>query len=111
LARVAALTAVRRHARPSRPGDQARPLTRLAYVIGSGGVLRHSPKAMQEAVLRAVITDVAGGWKVPTDARIIVDSPYRLFAVGLLAGAGGQGPEVAARVAGRVLTPQAGTQR
>jgi hypothetical protein len=103
LARVAALTAVRRHARPARPGDPARPLARLAHVIGSGGVLRHSPKAMQDVVLTAVTSDVGGGWKVPSDARISVDSQYLLFAAGLLAGAGDGGLEVAARVAARVL--------
>ena len=86
LARVAALTAVRRHARPARPGDPARPLARLAHVIGSGGVLRHSPEAMQDKVLRAVTTDVGGGWKVPTQARTTVDSAYLLFAAGLLGG-------------------------
>jgi len=105
LARVAALTAVRRHARPARPGDPARPLARLAHVIGSGGVLRHSSKAMQNAVLRAVITDVGGGWKLPTEARTTVDSAYLLFAAGLLADAEGHGIEVAARVATRVLAP------
>ncbi|HEY5247041.1 MAG TPA: glutamate mutase L [Dermatophilaceae bacterium] len=103
LARVAALTAVRRHARPARPGDSARPLARLAHVIGSGGVLRHSSTAMQDAVLRAVTTDVGGGWKVPTQARTTVDSAYLLFAAGLLADAEGHGIEVAARVAARVL--------
>ena len=106
LARVAALTAVRRHARPSRPGDPARPLTRLAHVIGSGGVLRHSPQASQDSVLRAVTSDVAGGWKVPTNARTVVDSAYLLFAAGLLADAEGHGPEVAARVARRVLAQE-----
>lgn len=106
LARVAALTAVRRHARPSRPGDPARPLTRLAHVIGSGGVLRHSPQASQDSVLRAVTSDVAGGWKVPTNARTAVDSAYLLFAAGLLADAEGHGPEVAARVARRVLAQE-----
>jgi len=106
LARVAALTAVRRHARPSLPGDPARPLTNVAHVIGSGGVLRHSPKAGQDLVLRAVTTDVSGGWKVPADARTTVDSAYLLFAAGLLADADGYGPEVAARVAGRVLGSQ-----
>jgi len=106
LARVAALTALRRHARPSRPGDPARPLTRLAHVIGSGGVLRHSPQASQDSVLRAVTSDVAGGWKVPTNARTAVDSAYLLFAAGLLADAEGHGPEVAARVARRVLAQE-----
>jgi len=103
LARVAAVTAVRRHARPARPGAQARPLARLAHVIGSGGVLRHSPQAQQDRVLRAVTTDVGGGWKVPADARTSVDSAYLLFAAGLLADAEGHGAEVAARVARRVL--------
>ncbi len=103
LARVAALIAVRRHARPSRPGAPARPLAGLAHVIGSGGVLRHSPKALQDRVLRAVTTDLAGGWKVPVQARTTVDSAYLLFAAGLLADADGYGHEVAARVASRVL--------
>jgi uncharacterized protein (TIGR01319 family) len=106
LARVAALTAVRRHARPPRPADPARPLARLAHVIGSGGVLRHSPGAGQDNILRAVITDVRGGWKVPTQARTTVDSAYLLFAAGLLADADGHGPEVAALVAARVLASQ-----
>jgi uncharacterized protein (TIGR01319 family) len=107
LARVAAVTAVRRHARPSSPGDPARPLTRLAYVIGSGGVLRSSSKANQDNVLRAVTSDFAGGWKVPTNARTSVDSAYLLFAAGLLADADGYGPEVAVRVARRVLAEEA----
>jgi uncharacterized protein (TIGR01319 family) len=106
LARVAALTAVRRHARPSRPGDPARPLARLAHVIGSGGVLRHSPETLRDRVLRAVTTDVGGGWRVPTQARTTVDSAYLLFAAGLLADADGYGIEVAARVAGRVLASE-----
>ena len=105
LARVAALTAVRRHARPPNPWDSARPLARVTHVIGSGGVLRHSSKANQDNVLRAVINDVSGGWKVPTEARTTVDSSYLLFAAGLLADADGYGPEVAARVAARVLAP------
>jgi uncharacterized protein (TIGR01319 family) len=111
MARVAALAAVRRHARPVRTGDPARPLARLAHVIGSGGVLRHCPKARQDSILRAVITDVGGGWKVPTDARTTVDSAYLLFAAGLLAVADGHGMEVAARVAGRVLASQSYPRR
>ncbi len=106
LARVAALTGVRRHARPPRPGDSARPLARVAHIIGSGGVLRHSPKAKADNVLRAVTADLSGGWQVPTEARTTVDSAYLLFAAGLLADADGHGPEVAARVAGRVLASE-----
>jgi uncharacterized protein (TIGR01319 family) len=106
LAWVAALTAVRRHARPSRPADPARPLARLAHVIGSGGVLRHGPKVGQDNILRAVTTDVRGGWKVPRQAHTTVDSAYLLFAAGLLAEADGHGPEVAARVAAGVLASQ-----
>jgi uncharacterized protein (TIGR01319 family) len=106
LARAAALTAVRRHARPSSPWDSARPLARVAHVIGSGGVLRHSTRANQQNVLRAVINDLSGGWKVPTEARTTVDSSYLLFAAGLLADADGYGPEVAAKVARRVLAPE-----
>jgi len=103
LARVAALTAVRRHARPSSPWDPPRPLARVAHVIGSGGVLRHSPKAKQDDVLRAITGDFSGGWKVPDDASATVDSSYLLFAAGLLADADGYGPEAAAQVARRVL--------
>jgi uncharacterized protein (TIGR01319 family) len=106
LARVAALTALRRHARPAQPGDPARPLANLAHVIGSGGVLRHAPRSGQDHVLRAVVTDVGGGWKVPTQARTTVDSAYLLFAVGLLTDADGYGPEVAAGVAARVLASE-----
>ena len=81
-------------------------MARLAHVVGSGGVLRHSPKASQDNVLRAVTSDFAGGWKVPTKARTAVDSEYLLFAAGLLADADGYGPEVAARVARRVLASE-----
>lgn len=103
LATVAALTAVRRHARPSSPGGPGRPLTRVAHVLGSGGFLRHSPKAMQDSVMKAVTTDFGGGWKVPAQARTSVDSAYLLFAAGLLADADGHGPLVAARVARQIL--------
>lgn len=110
LARVAAVTAVRRHARPTYPGGPARPLSGLAHVIGSGGVLRHSDKNRQDGVLRAVTHDFGGGWKVPDAAHTAVDSAYLLFAVGLLAETEGHGTEVAAKVAARVLG-RAGPQR
>lgn len=111
LARVAAVAAVRRHARPAQRGEPARPLARLAYLIGSGGVLRHGPPAMAEQVLRAVTGDVGGGWKVPNNARTRVDSAYLLFAAGLLAGADGYGAKVGAQVAARVLDSPSAARR
>ncbi|HET8768868.1 MAG TPA: glutamate mutase L [Pedococcus sp.] len=84
LARTAAVVAVRRHARPPAPGSSPRPLADVAVVVGSGGVLRHAPKVDRDAVLAAVATDHAGGWKVPRGARVVTDTAYLLAAVGLL---------------------------
>jgi len=78
LAELAATVAVRRHAR-------GRDLRRVRLVVGSGGVLRHLPGA-GERVLRAVLTDHAGGWAPPESARIVVDASYVLAPAGLLAG-------------------------
>ncbi|MDU0312962.1 glutamate mutase L [Phycicoccus sp. M110.8] len=84
LARTAAVVAVRRHARPPAPGSSPRPLADVAVVVGSGGVLRHAPEVDRDAVLAAVATDHAGGWKVPRGARVVTDTAYLLAAVGLL---------------------------
>lgn len=82
LAMVAALTAVRRHARA---GAQApRPLRDVELVVGSGGVLRHGDVARTERVLGAVCRDHAGMWHVPDAARSVVDRQYVLCALGLL---------------------------
>ncbi len=88
LARLAAVVAVRRHGRPGSPGEDARPLGDVAMVLGSGGVLRHHPRADADAVLEAVTHDHGGGWRVPRRARTGVDTAYLVFAVGLLAGRG-----------------------
>jgi uncharacterized protein (TIGR01319 family) len=85
LARLAALVAVRRHARPALPTESARPLANVTVLVGSGGVLRHAQAAGRERVLGAVLADHAGGWKVPRAARATVDTAYLLFAAGLLA--------------------------
>lgn len=85
LAAAAAVIAVRRHGRPAHPSERPRPLSEVALVLGSGGVLRHSPQAVSEDVLAAVTTDHGGGWRVPGDARTGVDTAYALFVVGLLA--------------------------
>lgn len=100
LARLAAMVAVRRHARPTSPGSSPRPLADVAHVIGSGGVLRHAGAGEQRAVLRAVTGDHAGGWRVPREARVATDTAYVLFAMGLLAE---EHPEAATALAERVV--------
>jgi uncharacterized protein (TIGR01319 family) len=100
LARVAALVAVRRHARPPAPGASPRPLSDVAHVVGSGGVLRHARPAEQRAVLRAVASDHAGGWRVPRGAAVATDTAYLLFAVGLLAD---RHPDAARALAVRIV--------
>jgi uncharacterized protein (TIGR01319 family) len=100
LARAAALVAVRRHARAAGPGASPRPLGDVRVLVGSGGVLRHAGGAGQEEVLRAVVADHAGGWKVPRDAAVVTDTAYLLFAVGLLRAAH---PEAARRLARAVV--------
>ena len=85
LARLAALVAVRRHARPAQPTESPRPLANVTTLVGSGGVLRHTDDAGRRHVLGAVLADHAGGWKVPRAASATVDTAYLLFAVGLLA--------------------------
>ena len=88
LAAWAATIAVRRHARAVDSADgwrRGRDLRRVDLVIGSGGVLRHAPRAVAVSVLAAVVNDAAGGWQRPEAARLIVDKQYALFAIGLLA--------------------------
>jgi hypothetical protein len=84
LARLAALVAVRRHARPGQPTESPRPLANVTTLVGSGGVLRHTDDAGRAHVLGAVLADHAGGWKVPRSATATVDAAYLLYAVGLL---------------------------
>jgi uncharacterized protein (TIGR01319 family) len=100
LARLAALVAVRRHARPAQPTESPRPLANVTTLIGSGGVLRHTDEAGRAHVLGAVLADHAGGWKVPRTASATVDTAYLIFAVGLLAE---REPALARAVAAHVL--------
>jgi uncharacterized protein (TIGR01319 family) len=99
LARLAALVAVRRHARPAQPTESPRPLANVTTLIGSGGVLRHTDTAGRAHVLGAVLADHAGGWKVPRAASATVDTAYLLFAVGLLAD---RAPELARALAAQI---------
>ncbi len=100
LARLAALVAVRRHARPAQPTEAPRPLQDVVALIGSGGVLRHTDDAGRGFVLGAVLGDHAGGWKVPRAASARVDTAYLLFAVGLLSE---RDPALARTLAAHVL--------
>lgn len=99
LARLAAVAAARRHARPANPGEAPRPLQNVGHLIGSGGVLRHAPDGTAEELLRAVLADHGGGWRPPQDAVVSVDTAYLLFAAGLL---GLERPSLARRVAEQV---------
>ncbi|MBC9822044.1 glutamate mutase L [Terrabacter sp. MAHUQ-38] len=100
LARLAALVAVRRHARAALPTESPRPLANVTALVGSGGVLRHTGVSGRDHVLGAVLADHAGGWKVPRAARATVDTAYLLFAAGLLAA---EQPAVARAVAAQIL--------
>jgi uncharacterized protein (TIGR01319 family) len=90
LATIAATVALRRHARGESTVDSQRragrkDLSRLRLLVGSGGALRHAPPDTAERVLHAVLTDTAGGWPLPANARTIVDARYLLAPIGLLA--------------------------
>ncbi len=102
LAAAAARVAVRRHGRPAAPGAAPRPLREVAWVIGSGGVLRHGDEALRRAVLGPLTADHGGGWAVPEHARTAVDERYVLFAAGLLAPTR---PDAALALARTVVAP------
>ncbi|MDG4766200.1 glutamate mutase L [Solwaraspora sp. WMMD406] len=86
LARLAALVAVRRHARvEERVPDSGRDLRRVRWLVGSGGVLRAAASVDAVGVLESVAADRGGGWLVPRAAVPVVDGEYVLAAAGLLA--------------------------
>lgn len=97
LVRTAGTVALRRHGRPTGPGERPRPLADVTVLLGSGGVLRHAPVGLPERVLGAVLADHGGGWRVPDRATAAVDRASVLFAVGLLADSR---PEAARALAG-----------
>jgi uncharacterized protein (TIGR01319 family) len=87
LARLAAAVALRRHARPHTAGAVRYPgkdLSRVSVVVGSGGVLRHSPPDQAAALAEAAVSDPAGGWRTPERASVVVDGQYVLAAAGLI---------------------------
>jgi len=99
LGRFACTIAARRHGRPPAPGEPPRPLAEVAYIIGSGGVLRHADAAAAHSALTAVTCDHAGGWRPPSEARVEIDTAYLLAPIGLLAA---DHPELAGALASRL---------
>ena len=95
LAELALGVALRRHAGRQRvafgPGGRlverdGIDLREVALLVGSGGVLRHSPPRLAEDAVRSGTGDpVSGGWLLPRSPRVAVDRTYVLVAAGLLA--------------------------
>jgi uncharacterized protein (TIGR01319 family) len=100
LAQLAVTVAARRHGRAPGPTSAPRPLRDVGLVVGSGGVLRHHGHEVRREVLAPLVSDHAGGWRVPERARLAVDDRYVLFAAGLLRE---HAPVAAARLAGEGL--------
>jgi len=88
IARLALTVALRRHARPSDTIDGRTPgrdLSAVRVVVASGGVFRHASPDALRAMLEPVLSDHAGGWKLPRGPRLTVDQRYVVAAAGLLA--------------------------
>jgi uncharacterized protein (TIGR01319 family) len=107
LAVLAATVALRRHARQDTVDGRGKDLRQVRLVVGSGGVLRHADPARSSAVLRAALTDYAGGWLLPEQATPTVDTDYVLAAAGLLAS---EHPRAAAKLLRSNLVPPAALQ-
>jgi uncharacterized protein (TIGR01319 family) len=84
IASLAAVIALRRHARGEPGGAPRKDLRDVRLVIGSGGVLRHASSGDAVAVLAAPLHDLAGGWPLPRNPAVVLDVDYVLAAAGLL---------------------------
>jgi uncharacterized protein (TIGR01319 family) len=61
-------------------------LREVGLLVGSGGVLRHNAPDDVARILGAAVGDhVDGGWLVPREPAVVVDTDYVLAAAGLLA--------------------------
>lgn len=109
LVSLATAVALRRHARPERTSLRSttparRPMGKdlrdVRVVIGSGGVLRHTPAGHARTLLTAALADHSGGWLLPRRAAVLIDTRYVLAAAGLLADSH---PGAAARLLNRYL--------
>ena len=103
IAALAAIVALRRHARGEPGGAPRKDLRDVRLVIGSGGVLRHAEAESAAEVLGAPLGDLAGGWPLPRRPRAVVDVDYVLAPAGLLSA---DHPEAAvALLRQRLLSP------
>ncbi len=94
IARAAVGIALRRHAGRSRVvvSPEGRVVERtgtdlreVGVVVGSGGILRNGRPGVVHRVLAGSIGDeVEGGWQLPRDPVVVVDTDYVLAAAGLL---------------------------
>jgi uncharacterized protein (TIGR01319 family) len=91
LAALAAIVALRRHARddaagpPGAPRRGGKDLSRVRLAVGSGGVFRHAAAGQAVRVLDDALADHGGGWALPRRATTVTDSRGVLAAAGLLA--------------------------
>ncbi|HEY7857896.1 MAG TPA: glutamate mutase L [Candidatus Nanopelagicales bacterium] len=88
IARLALTVALRRHARPLETAEgrtAGRDLTRVRTVIASGGVFRHASAERLRFMLEPVLTDIGGGWRLPTAPEMCLDHGHVVAAAGLLA--------------------------
>jgi uncharacterized protein (TIGR01319 family) len=114
LATVAVTLALRRHAGRQRVafGPDGRVVERsgkdlreVELLVGSGGVLRHSPPEVAARILAGIGAGaLEDGWLVPVAARTCVDTDYVLAGVGLLADVA---PDAAEGLAAGVAAPPA----
>ena len=75
-------------------------LREVDLLVGSGGVLRHGgPDAVRRVLLPATGDAFEGGWQLPRDPTVVVDTDYVLAAAGLLAE---DHPVAAHRLVGRL---------
>ncbi|HZE39255.1 MAG TPA: glutamate mutase L, partial [Stackebrandtia sp.] len=79
---LAITIAMRRHCRGERLGGPGAPLRggkdlrAVTLVVGSGGVLRHHGDAALDTVARAVNADTAGGYPLPRNPMMVIDTSY-----------------------------------
>jgi uncharacterized protein (TIGR01319 family) len=109
IARAAVGLALRRHAGRSKvvvsPEGRVvertgKDLREVGLLVGSGGVLRNGADGVVRRVLTPVTgADPEGGWQLPRDPRVVVDTDYVLAAAGLLADSH---PEAAHRLVQRL---------